>query len=336
MSTIKEAKKQAIRLTSRLSELGVSINRAQALECIAAINNHSDWNHYSASLNTKDLASAATPALCPAAVYHNDLALTVLAMRTGAGKSVILYHCIAEALSQADATSILIRYGVKEIPATILSQCTIINATVNHKEEVDLPELNGALNRVIICSLHSDFLFQEREKLLGAVFTKLISSLPDAFLNKLRYFLMDDCHGIGWNTLSAAIENTHRHLKKRGGSKIVVSCQELPSVDVLPSIPTSVITDSGTIGYIFFERILADYTAITPLQFYLADDFGHAVDFSDQHIMIKNIATFALWNIHKYRSPDSIGISLPLIGGNQLTHLKSTSDELFGFAKNSS
>lgn len=59
--TLALAKQQADRLIARLSELGITLKRTQALEGVAAIHDAHDWNRLSAALKTDQSAPAILP-----------------------------------------------------------------------------------------------------------------------------------------------------------------------------------------------------------------------------------------------------------------------------------
>lgn len=95
MKTIEEAKKQANRLSIRLSTLGVEVKRTQALEGVAAIHGFPSWNHMSAQMQCDAVVLAPPPKEMvdysgDSATSDQYLRYNIFAGPSGVGKSFTL------------------------------------------------------------------------------------------------------------------------------------------------------------------------------------------------------------------------------------------------------
>ena len=355
MSSIKEAKQQATRLLTRLNELGVAIKHAQALEGVAAIFNHSDWNRYSALLKTQENSVSdvteksdenenfSIPTLA-------DTPITFLAMSPGYGKSTILYHCLADALYQPSATGVYIdcsghrATGIPyEIPRNIACHCSLIQLRVTDDGELQtitesLDLSKESLKRIVIYSIDFGGLGVGRNNLANsnALFSLVydhILKLPQAFLSELRYVLIDEFDRIGFKASQRGLTSLYDRLPNR---KIVVSSQTLPVVmdlDFMPSAPFSFISNTKSVNAFAtrFSELQLDQMAqpYRNLSIYNADTFDQTIDLSDTGTFVKSIATFTSYNLQRNRLaqlPQSY--ELPVTNNAQLAYFEDCTKEI--------
>jgi hypothetical protein len=156
--SLREAKKQADRLTSRLKTLGIEIKRTQALEGIAAVHNFSDWNRFQANLE-----STAPPSVSIAG-SGGDLVVDrgphrVLMLRPGEGKTSILTLLFADAIRAKAQIPIWIDcndgYPQHSLPPFVLDHTTVITANFDENGNIQnlAPPSDGC--RAIWISLHN-------------------------------------------------------------------------------------------------------------------------------------------------------------------------------------
>ena len=337
---LKEAKRQATRLLNRLTDLGVTIKRAQALEGIAAIHNHPDWNHYSAALNQPQMPDSISPFFTESYaeqqsdlikqatyrfIYKKDYDFTLLAMRPGTGKSTILFHCIADALHRK-ATAIFIDCAegssAKVLPKEILDKATIIPIHVSHQGQIikfDAPPVFSDLV-ILNVSFLANYMHQEYRKDhadtanqlgFGNLLLEIQDKLPQEFISRLGYLLVDEFQKVGLGndsiarTLSAFLRrqvNSSRSDEEK--AKVVFASQDFMNVDGFIGLPLSIITDLNTAQDLkhVSKKVWDSYASS---QFFIVDSdefyLPEALDLNDTKHFMRNISKFVSCNLNDHR-----------------------------------
>lgn len=337
---LKEAKRQATRLLNRLTDLGVTIKRAQALEGIAAIHNHPDWNHYSAALNQPQMPDSISSFFTESSVeqqsdlikqatyrfiYKKDYDFTLLAMRPGTGKSTILFHCIADALHRK-ATAIFIDCAAggsaKEIPKEILDKATIIPIHVNREGQIIKFDVPSVLNDMVILNvsffanyMHEEYRREHEDTVnqlgFGNLLLDIQDKLPEEFISRLGYMLVDEFQKVGLGsdniarTLSAFLRrrvNSSRNDDEK--AKVVFACQDFMNIDGFIGLPLSIITDLNTAQDLTHvsKKVWGSYASS---QFFIVDSdefyVPEALDLNDRNHFMRNISKFVACNLHDHR-----------------------------------
>ncbi|WP_298595276.1 glyoxalase superfamily protein [uncultured Zoogloea sp.] len=204
--SLREAKQQADRLTSRLKELGVDIKRTQALEGIAAVHNFSDWNRFQANL---DSAAEASPAIAaaggqPATDLLGDRGPhRVLMLRPGEGKTSVLTLIFADAIRDKSGIPLWIdcNDGAPRhaLPPFVLDHTTSIVARFDSKGHIEaLPDI-GPECRAIWVSLYNPDIrpytpdgLAIRTKAFINLLALIRSTWPESITGRINWALMDE------------------------------------------------------------------------------------------------------------------------------------------------
>lgn len=306
---LKEAKRQATSLLTRLTSLGVTIKRAQALEGVAAIHGHPDWNHYSAALNSSapipESASGVSeskkvPEIAES-IYAHDCDFTNIAMCVGSGKSTILFHCLADALRR-DETCIFIDCGSfswKEMPKEILENSSIVNVEKHENGKFTIPE---NLKNVVVLTMSFSLNDSQAGQVLADYIIRIIKTLPDAFTSRLAYVCADELSRVyrGFANPSVhimrAFSELLRETRKSGiNTKLILSSQEI--LNGFEDWPMSIITNTNMVRYSNVSRGL-DKTS----NFYNVDaQLPYKLDLDDRNTFIRNISRFVVLGLNDYR-----------------------------------
>lgn len=200
--SLREAKQQADRLTSRLKALGVDIKRTQALEGIAAVHNFSDWNRFQANLDPTEVLPAQV------AASEGDPPKSrgphrVLMLRPGEGKTSILTLIFADAIREKSGIPLWIdcNDGTARhaLPPFVLDHTTTITAQFDEQGQIGpLPELDPNC-RAIWVSLYNPAIRPYSPDGLAIrtrAFIKLLSLIrstwPDSITKRINWALMDE------------------------------------------------------------------------------------------------------------------------------------------------
>lgn len=313
---LKHVKRQAKKMVSRLSELGVTVKHSQALEGIAAINGYPDWNHFSATFNSPlapavdDPASEVIAGLSDGGLsnlvrkvasgfpYVCDQEFTLLCLGTGQGKSTILYHCMADA-AERNATFIYLDCANgEEIPKHFRDKAHFISVFEEGGEIKEFISSNG-IGEVVIVNLNlrvrkidpnwfADFMF------------RLIDSLPKEFISRLGYVLADEFDKAGLNNpelrkaFRILLDTANEAKLPNEGAKVVLAGQYIE--ESIGYIPCSLICDTRGIKQIrSLRKYCWDNTDIA--QVYLVDHSElyelTQLDLGDRAFFIRNISKFA-------------------------------------------
>lgn len=201
--SLREAKQQADRLTSRLKALGVDIKRTQALEGIAAVHNFSDWNRFQANLDPTHVLPAPMAAASEGDLVANRGPHRVLMLRPGEGKTSILTLIFAEAIREKSGIPIWIDCNDGSarhaLPPFVLDHTTTITAQFDEQGQIGaLPELDPNC-RAIWVSLYNPTIRPYSPDGLAIrtrAFIKLLSLIrstwPDSITKRINWALMDE------------------------------------------------------------------------------------------------------------------------------------------------
>ncbi len=330
---LKHVKRQATNLVSRLTELGVTVKRSQALEGIAAINGYPGWNHFSAALNSAlapavdDPASTVIASISDGGLsnlvrkvasgfpYLCDQEFTLVCMGTGQGKSTVLYHCMADA-AERNATFIYLDFANgDEVPKHFRDKAHFISVFEEGGEIKEVISSNG-IGEVVIVNLNlrvrkidpnwfADFMF------------RLIDSLPTEFISRLAYVLADEFDKAGLNNpelrkaFRILLDTANESKLPNEGAKVVLAGKYIE--ESIGYIPCSLICDTRWIKEI---RSLSKYCWDNKdiAQVYLVDHSelyeSAQLDLGDRASFIRNISKFARSRLFDKRNSTAFTESL--------------------------
>lgn len=340
-SRLKEAKQQSSRLKTRLSELGVTIKHSQALEAIAAINKHPDWNHYAAALKDTPVPYNASPVFKESFIdsfndsilalrnliskvgqkfsYQTDNNLTLLAMAPGKGKSLTLQHLIADSLNQNETciyVDCLNGSSLNYFSETILNKATVIQADLHDAEIPDIFQIPEKISNVLLFKIDFGNLnHHNRQYVFSRFLNDLLRLLPSTFLSGLAYLLVDDFQSIGLQDENVALG--FNKIADKTHAKVIVADTYFNKVKALKGQPFSIITRQGTLES-FTSIPTQEFDYYRNTKYYLVDlDGGNSTDtfnLADRQCIVRNIAKLVAFKLNK--SAHAADSGLPIFVNN--------------------
>jgi hypothetical protein len=204
--SLREAKQQADRLSSRLKDLGVDIKRTQALEGIAAVHNFSDWNRFQANL---DSSAAGSPVIAasggqPATDLLNDRGPhRVLMLHPGEGKTSVLTLIFADAIRDKSGIPLWIdcNDGAPRhvLPPFVLDHTTSIVARFDSEGQIEaLPDIDPECRALWVSLYNPDIrpYTPDGRSIRTKAFINLLalirSTWPESITGRINWALMDE------------------------------------------------------------------------------------------------------------------------------------------------
>lgn len=245
--SLREAKQQADRLTSRLKELGVNIKRTQALEGIAAVHNFSDWNRFQAGRNSKALPADAahTNERSAADIIQGRGPHRVLLLRPGEGKTSILTLIFAEAMREQSGVPIWIDCddGVSRhnIPSFVLDQTTIVTAHFDSQGNIEvLTEIDPDCRGIWVSLLNTEIRpysangLEIRARALINLLALIRNEWPKLFTSRISWALFD-----GFSSVSGEYPTLFSNALPEfaGHNTTVVIASQLTAMHIAASSP---------------------------------------------------------------------------------------------------
>jgi hypothetical protein len=316
MTTIKEAKQQADRVTLRLKELGIIIKRAYALEAVAAFHNQPDWNHLVATLE------AGEASVTPSANKDNflsdvhkkfsdfeDSRITMLCMSPGNGKTTMLLSCLQDAIRRGENAVFIDCAGSAKksmFPESMLQHCTFVDVTINsdgYYEPANIPE---SVNGIVVYNARFSIPMEKFERVVNqARFYKFIenvsSSLPERFTRSLRYVLIDEFSRT-FSEINVDFESLFNRLFLANSSlKLIISSQMMDVSFAKTNENFTAIIDDCILSRITNSGLLKEYLLKSDANLICPDEINEltTVDFGDEKQFIKNISVLVPFKMYQ-------------------------------------